>query len=186
MHFNTHPNLANTHARFSASSPHWVNYDLEKLQRVFFDKMTAAKGTRLHAIAHQLITEGIRLPDTTQTLNMYVNDGIGYEMQSEQVLKASDNFYGTPDTIKFKDNLLRIHDLKNGVTPAKILQLYVYPAFFCIEYRFRPFDIEMELRIYQNDDVQVDKPDPHDRFQIMETVKYFDNEIEKLKAEVFS
>lgn len=186
MHFNTHPNLANTHALFSASSPHWVNYEVDKLERVFFEKMTAAKGTRWHSIAHQLISEGIRLPDNGTTLSMYVNDGIGFGMQSEQVLKASANFFGTPDTVKFMDNMLRIHDLKNGVTPAKMLQLYVYAAFFCLEYRFSPFDIKMELRIYQNDAIQLDNPDPDDIFHIMETVRLFDAHIEKLKAEVFS
>lgn len=186
MHFNTHPNLANTHALFSASSPHWVHYEVDKLERVFYEKMSAAKGTRLHSLAHQLISEGIQLPDNGTTLSMYVNDGIGFEMQSEQVLKASPNFYGTPDTIKFSDNLLRIHDLKNGVTPAKMLQLYIYAAYFCIEYRMSPFDIKIELRIYQSDEINIDSPDPDDIFHIMETVRYFDTYIEKLKAEVFS
>jgi hypothetical protein len=186
MQFNTHPNLANTHALFSASSPHWVNYELDKLERVFFEKMTAARGTQLHAFAHQAIVLGIRLPDNGSTLSSYVNDGIGFQMQSEQVLKATPNFFGTPDTIKFSDDTLRIHDLKNGVTPAKMLQLYVYAAYFCLEYRFSPFDIKIELRIYQNDDIQSDNPDPDDIFHIMEKVRYFDTIIEKLKAEVFS
>jgi hypothetical protein len=30
-------------------------------------------------------------------------------------------------------------------------QLYVYAAYFCLEYGFKPYEIEGELRLYQND-----------------------------------
>jgi hypothetical protein len=32
-------------------------------------------------------------------------------------------------------------------------QLEIYAALFCLEYDFRPGDIDIELRLYQNDEI---------------------------------
>lgn len=90
-----------------------------------------------------------------KTLNMYVNDGIRFNMQTEQVLYYSDNCFGTADSIRFDENkkFLRIHDLKTGITPTHIEQLEIYAALFCLEYKYKPIDILMEFRIYQTDDI---------------------------------
>ncbi|HEY6021398.1 MAG TPA: hypothetical protein VIY48_16280 [Candidatus Paceibacterota bacterium] len=187
MNFASHSaQVSGRHAFLSPSNYHWVNYDEEKLDRVFFTAMAAQRGTELHALAHQLIKLGVKLPDVPKSLNQYVNDAIGFRMTSEQVLYYSENCFGTADTICFRKNMLRIHDYKSGATPASVRQLEVYMALFCLEYRFKPFDIDAELRIYQNDEVQIYKPDMDVIFHIMDKIVTFDKRIDYLKAEVGS
>jgi hypothetical protein len=69
--------------------------------------------------------------------------------------------------------LLRIHDLKTGVTPAKMPQLEIYAGLFCLEYSVNPLDIDIELRIYQNDEIIVHEPQniPEIMVAIVETDK---------------
>ena len=160
-----------------------MNYDEDKMQRVFFASEAAKRGTELHALAHQLIHLGVKLPEIEKTLNLYVNDAIGYRMTSEQILYYSDNCFGTADTCGFKRNKLRIHDLKNGVTRPSMEQLKIYAALFCLEYRFRPMDIEIELRIYQGDKVQVLVPEVDDIFHIMDKIITLDKRINALRME---
>jgi hypothetical protein len=183
---NKHLELVGRHAFLSASKYHWVNYDDDKLESTFTAAMAAARGDRLHTLAHDLIREGVKLPRNQKTLNMYVNDAIGYRMTPEQPLYYSENCFGTADALGFKRNFLRIHDLKTGVTPCKVTQLEIYAALFCLEYRFRPFDIETELRIYQNDEVQVYEADPDVIFHIMDKIVSFDKRINAIKEEVLS
>ena len=116
---------------------------------------------------------------------MYVNDAIGYRMTPEQVLYYSDNCFGTADAIGFWNDILRIHDLKTGESPTSIHQLEVYAALFCLEYRIKPIDIEMELRIYQTDDILVHRPTVEDIAPIMDKIIVFDKTIDKIKSEVF-
>lgn len=186
MILNRHSELAGRHAFLSASKYHWVNYDDEKLDRVFTQAMAAARGDRLHALAHDLIREGVKLPRSTKTLNMYVNDAIGFRMTPEQPLYYSENCFGTADALSFRKNFLRVHDLKTGVTPCKVTQLEVYCALFCLEYKFMPFDIGMEMRIYQNDAVEIFDADPDVIFHIMEKIKSFDKRINAIKEEALS
>lgn len=186
MLFNTHSNLAGQHAFLSASKHHWTNYDDEKLDRVFVAAMAAQKGTELHALAHDLIRLGVRLPGNRKALNTYVNDAIGYRMKSEQILYYSDNCFGTADTIAFRRNLLRIHDLKTGVIPTSSRQLEVYAALFCLEYRFKPFDINIEMRIYQSDEVKVFEGDPDVIAHIMDKIISFDKRITVIRNEAMS
>jgi len=179
--FNAHSNLAGQHAFLSASKYHWVNYDEEKLDRVYIAALASRRGTELHEFAHEAIRLGIKLPRAQRTLNMYVNDAIGYRMKSEQVLYYSDNAFGTADSISFKKNFLRIHDLKTGITPTSHHQLDVYAALFCLEYRFKPHEIEIETRIYQNDEVRGATPDPDDIAHIMDRIVTFDKRIEVIR-----
>lgn len=177
MNFNTHSRVVGQHAFLSPSNCHWINYDEDKLDRVFFAAMAAKRGVELHALAHQLINLAVKLPANGKTLSLYVNDAIGYRMTSEQILYYSDNCYGTPDTINFRRNKLRIHDLKTGANEASFHQLEVYVALFCMEYRFKPFEIEIELRIYQNDEARVYVPDPDVIMHIMDKIITFDKRI---------
>jgi hypothetical protein len=101
-------------------------------------------------------------------------------MTPEQTLFYSENCFGTADTICFRNDLLRIHDLKTGETPAKIDQLYIYAALFCLEYGIKPGDIDMELRIYQSCEVFKDKPEPQIILPIMDKIQRFDAIITKL------
>jgi hypothetical protein len=181
--FNSHSDLAGRHAFLSASKYHWINYTDEKLDRTYRTALASAKGTALHEYAMQAIRLGIRQARTRSTLNMYINDAIGYRMIPEQILFYSDNAFGTADTIMFRKGVLRIHDLKTGVIPSSLHQLEVYAAFFCLEYGFKPFDIEINLAIYQNDEVQALQPDPEDITLIMEKVVNFDARINQLRRE---
>ena len=183
MRFNDHSNLAGRHAFLSASKYHWINYSDEKLDRTYKLALAAQRGTELHNFAMQAIRLGIKLPRTPKTLNDYVNDAIGFRMEPEQILMYSDNAFGTADTISFRKDLIRIHDLKTGVVPASVHQLEVYAAFFCLEYKMKPSEIGMELRIYQNDEVQVFEPDPMDIVQIMDRIVTFDARINALRME---
>lgn len=189
MHFNKHYSLANvgSHAFLSASKYSWLNYDEDKLDSVFAASLAAEKGTRLHKLANDLIREGVKLPRSTQTLNLYVNDAIGFRMTPEQILFYSDNAYGTADAISFRQERgkmkLRVHDLKTGITPASFSQLDIYGAFFCLEYRIKPFEIDMEWRIYQNDDVHIQAGDPDVITHVMERVKVFDKRINAMRLE---
>lgn len=190
MIFNTHSDLRDKHSFLSPSSYHWVNYDLDKLEERFLNAMAAAKGTELHEFAAMAIKHGVRLRGSAQTLNQYVNDAIGFNMIPEQVLYYSDNAFGTADTIRLHKAtrsrlpLLRIHDLKTGKTPSSMKQLEVYAAYFCLEYRFKPTELDYELRIYQNDEVLIHFPEIDDILHIMDRIITFDKHIEMLKAEV--
>lgn len=186
MNFNDHSKLVGTHAFLSASNYHWINYDLDKLERVYATSVAARRGVELHALAHQLIRLGVKLPSSTKTLNLYVNDAIGYKMVTEQTLFYSVNCYGTADAIGFRRNFLRIHDLKTGSTPGSEHQLEVYAALFCLEYRVKPQDIQIELRLYQDDDYLAFHPTYDTIFHIMDKIVTFDKHINLMRLEAMS
>lgn len=183
MNFVKHSELEGQHAFLGASKYHWINYDEEKVAESYSKFLATQKGTVLHEFAAQCIQLGQKLPRSQKTLNMYVNDAIGYRMTPEQVLYYSDNCFGTADAISFKNNLLRVHDLKTGVIPAHMEQLEIYAALFCLEYRVDPKKIDIELRIYQSDNIFTEAPDPNDILDIMNKIKSFDRVITRLKLE---
>lgn len=183
MNFNKHSNLEGQHAFLSASKYHWINYDEEKLSAAYLKHLATLKGTELHDFACRCIKLSIKLPKIQNTLNLYVNDAIGYKMTPEQPLYYSDNCFGTADAISFRQNFLRIHDLKSGTTPASIHQLEVYAALFCLEYHVNPEEIKIELRLYQTNEVLVHNPDANRIKYIMDKIIIFDKRIEKLKSE---
>lgn len=185
MRFNDHSKLAGTHAFLSPSNYHWVNYDEQKLDATVFSSLAARRGSDLHDLAQKLIRLGVKLPKTTETLNMYVNDALGFRMTPEQMLFYSPNCYGQADSISFNKNKLRIHDLKNGIIRAKVTQLEIYAALFCLEYGVKPLDIEIELRIYQNDSVEIFDGDPLTITRIMDQIIVFDRRINAIKEEVY-
>ena len=183
MNFLKHSNLEGQHAFLGASKYHWINYDPEKVAASYRNYLATLKGTELHDFAARCIKLGQKLPKSKKTLNMYVNDAIGYRMTPEQVLYYSDNCFGTADSISFKDGLLRIHDLKTGVTPAHMEQLEIYAALFCLEYKIKPADIDIELRIYQSDDIMIFNPTVEDIVPIMDKIITSDKIISKIKTE---
>lgn len=152
MNFNEHWNLEGKHAFLSPSSPYWLNYDRDKLITVWRNAQAKKRGTELHAFAADAIKYGVKLSNSRRTLNRYVNDAIGFRLNPEKILYYSDNCFGTADTIGFSDRLLRIHDLKTGEHRASFKQLEVYAALFCLEYGVDPTQIDICLRIYQNDE----------------------------------
>lgn len=184
MDFNRHSRIADLHSFLSPSSYHWINYDEQKLDARFYSKQSAAMGTKLHKLAHDAILLGVKLDKrSNRTIATYVNDAIDYKMTSEQPLYYSDNAFGTPDTISFRRNKLRIHDLKTGIGKASEKQLEVYCALFCLEYGRDPYDLDMEMRIYQNGDVRIYDADPDVISFIMDKIIEFDKRIEFLKLQ---
>jgi hypothetical protein len=169
----------------SASKYHWINYPPDKMTRVFHSQQAALRGVQEHELAQRLIKLGVKLPNNSQTLSLYVNDAIGFGMRPEQILFYSINCYGTADTICFdeKELFLRIHDLKTGLLEGSRHQLEIYMAIFCLEYDFNPTEIGAELRLYQNDDIQSFFPDPVDIMLIMDKIRTFNVLINQLREE---
>jgi hypothetical protein len=186
VRFNDHSDLSGLHAFLSASSSAWVNYHDDKLDQVYVARLAAARGTELHEFAANAIRLGIKLPSSKKTLNMYINDAIGFRMTPEQALYYSPNAFGTADAIGFRRNKLRIYDLKTGVIEKDQRQLEVYAAYFCLEYKFKPHDLEMDLRIYQNDEIRQYDGDPESVTYIMEKIKAFDQRINAIREEALS
>lgn len=186
MIFNKHFNLEGRHAFLGASRYSWINYNDAKVIEAYNNHLAIQRGTELHAFAAQCIKLGQKLPSNKRdggmkTLNMYVNDAIGFKMTPEQILYYSDNCFGTADAICFRNEFLRIHDYKSGITPAHMEQLLIYAALFCLEYDVKPKKIDMELRIYQMDDIIVMNPEPEDVEPIMDKIVQFDKIISKIK-----
>ena len=183
MIFQKHSNLEGQHAFLGASKYHWINYDESKVMESYTNYLAKQKGTRLHEFAAEAIRLRQKLPRSQKTRNMYVNDAIGFKMTPEQILYYSDNCFGTADAISFRDRLLRIHDLKTGAIPAHMEQLLVYAALFCLEYREKPSAIDIELRIYQSDDILIHNPCADEIEPIMNKIIAFDKVINKIKSE---
>lgn len=190
MIFNKHSEIEGSHAILSPSGYSWLNYESEEdFFRRFKSSYAQAIGTALHEFARKCIERKRRLNkshrdlaifylqdagiprsvidpnDWFDTVAAYVNDAIGFKMTPEVPLLYSANAYGTTDAIAFKSNVLRIHDLKTGITPAKMDQLILYAAYFCLEYHYKPKDLETHLRIYQSNEVLEYDP-PVDDIQI--------------------
>lgn len=192
MHFNSHSELVGKHAPLSASKYHWINYTDEKFDLNYRADLQKQRGTDLHALASECVRLGVKLRESTKTLNMYVNDALGFRMSPEVCLAYSYNAFGTADAISFRDMVLRIHDLKTGMTKTSFKQLLVYAALFCLEYDKKPTDIKIVLRIYQNDQIfemssEGDTPEELNMIMeiinIMDKIVRFDDRIIELRRE---
>lgn len=197
MKWNAHWNLEGKHAFLGASKYSWINYknddgsyNFSKLINSYQNYQSIERGTRLHALAASMISENIKAQSVKQTFNMYVNDAIKFHLSPEVVLYVSENAFGTTDGINFDEekNFLRIHDLKTGITPAHMEQLMIYAAYFCLEYHKDPFELGIELRIYQNNEIIVcnEETDPDLKAwikEIMDCTIAADNELRRFKEE---
>ena len=187
MNFNQHFNLNGLHAPFSPSQSAWLRYNDDKAAEVYINKKAADLGTRLHQWAKDTIDLGIKQPRSKRTLSAYVNDAIGFKMSTEVVLYYSDKFFGTADAISFRNGFLRIHDLKTGKVgkiESHLEQLEIYAALFCLEYRIKPSDIEIELRVYKNDEVICHTPTAEDIVPIMDKIIHLNKLLENIDEEV--
>ncbi len=191
--------LKNTHAFCGASNYRWRNYDIEKLIQSKENSYATTIGTLLHeraanyiskpkkitkackisiydylAIDNKIPESAIDIDRLFPNLMSYVNETITFEMDPEVTLYFSDNFYGTADAISWEDGILRISDLKTGITPASFMQLENYATFFCLDYKIKPSQIKkLEFRIYQNNEVLFAEPDPHILNPIIDQVVEF-------------
>ncbi len=93
MIFNNHNNLEGLHAPFGASKSSWLRYDDQKVLDVYSNMRAAEIGTRLHEWAKQTIDLGIKQPRSKKTIYSYVNDCIGFKMNTEVVLFYSERFF---------------------------------------------------------------------------------------------
>lgn len=183
MNFNSHSMLEGQHAFLGASKYHWINYDEEKVIESYKKYLATQKGTILHEFAAQCIRLGQKLPKSRKTLNMYVNDAIGYKMVPEQILYYSENCFGTADAISFRNDFLRIHDLKTGSVKAHMEQLMIYASLFCLEYGIKPADIDIELRLYQSDEIEIHNPSTDEIVPIIDKIITFDKVIKNIKEQ---
>lgn len=190
-----------SHALFSPSQPSWVqDKEEDDVFRRYRGSVAAKIGTEVHDEAYECIKTRIRFTKKEAIKNItkrlvlagvsrtafdpeflagnfvnYISDAIGYNMEPEKALYYSKWCAGTADAISFDENkkLLRIHDLKTGILPAKFLQLECYAALFFLEYgnllNVRPEDTRIELRIYQGGEVSEEFPTAEDILPIMES-----------------
>lgn len=205
MIFNEHSNLEGQHAFLGASQYRWLNYTEEDLRGAYLRSYAQQIGTILHELVKDLISSRIKVNKMDKHLVLlplvkagvpraaidmdwifpnfmaYVNDAIGFHMTPEVVLVHSYNCFGTADAIAFRDDFLRIHDYKSGAIPAKMEQLEIYAALFCLEYKKKPMDISTELRIYQGSEVLVHNPEPALIMDICNRIIRNDNIIDEIR-----
>ena len=208
MIFEKHSNLQGKHAFLAPSQPHWLRYNEEQLYQKYASTFAQSMGTSLHELAATLISNNLKLKKGDKLTVMshllsdgipkdvidmeriysnfmtYVNDAIGFKLIPEQVLYYSDYCFGTADAISFRNNFLRIHDYKSGTIPAKMEQLLVYAALFCLEYKVKPGEIETELRIYQNDEVIFHNPTAEEILPVMDAIIQHSKALERMNEEV--
>lgn len=182
MLFNKHSDLEGKHAYLSPSNHHWINYTDEKFDLIFRHQLAKERGVKLHELACQCIRMGVKLKEE-DTLGMYVSDAIDYQMVPEQVLYYSPYCFGTADTISYDNHILRIHDLKTGANKAYMHQLEIYAAIFFLEYQWVNIDdTEVELRIYQNNQIWKHNPNKDLIWDIMQNIAAKDQRIRQLKG----
>lgn len=205
MNWNKHLNLEGGHAFLSASKYNWLNKTDDELIESYRNSWATTIGTLLHSYAADSIRFRERLRKTDakgvkfdlmrkgvpeyaidihgqfETLMSYVNDAIGYQMDPEILLYYSDLCFGTADAIQLCGDILRIHDLKTGTTPAKMEQLLIYAGLFYLEYGYKPERIHTELRIYQLDEIIVHEPEPNEIREVMDAIVAKDRVLQKIK-----
>lgn len=153
----------------------------DNFETYLYPKYLNNDGDDLNDYGKKIVYEIGFLPkEVFETVKSYINDCIAFKMTPEQPLVYSLYFYGTTDCISFRDNILRIHDLKTGSIPAHIEQLEIYAALFCLEYDIKPVDISIELRIYQNNEILHYEPGIDDIVPIMDLIVSRDKELNKI------
>lgn len=207
MIFDTHKELRGKHATLTPSQPFWLRYSEEQLFQKNVSSYAQVMGTSMHELAETLIRNNLKLKKgdkltvISHLLNdgiprnvididriypnfmAYVNDAVGFKLTPEQILYYSPYCFGTADAISFRNNFLRIHDLKTGTAPAKMEQLMVYAALFCLEYKIKPGEIDTELRIYQDGEIIHHEPTAEDILPIMDCIVQNTRILERIHEE---
>ena len=181
------------HSILSPSTAHiWSRKDPEQLAAWHEAQLAKERGTKMHEFAAKAIKTPLRLPKNSReirdliwlhsgyqfpisqnqidTVRDYVNDAIGFGLTVEQKLGFGDPTIssGTTDAISFRDDFLRVHDLKTGVQPPHMEQLLAYAALACLQYKIKPFEIQTELRFYYNAEIIVHNPEPDEISRFMD------------------
>lgn len=205
MIWHDHSKLVGTHAFLSASQPGWRKKNADEIMEAKCNSYAQQIGTLLHSYAADCIKyrEKLRKGDMRgvkfdlmrkgipeyaidieriyPTFMTYVNDAIGYQLAPEVVLYYSDECYGTADAIEVDGKILRIHDLKTGIKPAKMEQLMIYAALFYLEYGTKLESIRPELRIYQMDEVLVCEPELDEIREVMDDIVEKDRVLKSMR-----
>lgn len=205
MNWNRHSNLEGQHAFLSASKSSWLKKTDDEIIDSYQNSFATTIGTLIHAYAADCIRfrEDLKKRDMRAvrfdlmrkgvpefaidierifpTLMKYVNDAVGFAMDPEILLYYSDLCFGTADAIQLRGDILRIHDLKTGTTPAKMDQLMIYAGLFFLEYGYKPESIHTELRIYQLDEIIVCEPEAADIREVMNEIVGKNEVLQKLK-----
>lgn len=207
MIFNEHSELNGRHAFLSPSSPYWMNDDENSLIQRLVSSYATQVGTICHSFAARFIkhrysmskfdrkhlvmelienripesvVSRIPIVDILNNMICYVNDSVDFGMSPEVALKYSDYCFGHADACGFDEDqrILRIHDLKNGSTPAKMEQLLSYAALFLLEYGpimdITPNNISADLRIYQGCKIIQAIPTKEDLMTVMDIIRHDD------------
>lgn len=105
---------------------------------------------------------------------MFINDAIGFHMESEKELKYSDVLYGTADAISFNNSELRVHDLKTGLKPIEDpTQLVIYCALFCLDYKVSPEQCKrIIVCVYQNGEIKSCEVSVEQLSKVIERMKH--------------
>lgn len=208
MNFHEHSELEGRHALLSASKYQWLTQELDAIRARAVSAYATQLGDALHDKARRLISRREKLAKTDRKMigfslvddygipeyafdmdilypnfMAYVNDAIGFRMTPEVKLFYSWNCFGTTDAIAYRDNFLRIHDYKSGVTPAKIEQLKIYAGLFCLEYAndIHLDKLAIELRIYQGGQVLIHNPSRQEIDIVVNKIIDADNEVRRIK-----
>lgn len=212
MIFNKHSELEGKHALLGASKHSWLNYNDDQILKAYVSSFAPTIGTLVHEYAKDKIIYRQPMDDNRSERNAlllhllkndipyqvipldtifcnlmpYVNDAIGFKMTPELVLYYNEYSFGTADAISYGRNVLRIHDLKTGSTPASMDQLMIYAAWFYLEYK-KEVNFQKsrtELRLYQNQEVIVHTPSHQELTGIMDKVVHGALTIEQKLMEV--
>lgn len=205
-----------SHSLFSPSQSAWIDYETEEdVFKKYRSSVAAQIGTVVHKRAEICIDKKVRPTKKTasQIITMdlleenisrtafdpdflaanlvnFVNDALGYGMLPEKPLVYSEWLRGTADAIMYDETkrILRIHDLKTGVIPAKFKQLRAYAALFFLEYStlrhvipVTPGDVRIELRIYQNGEVTEEYPTAEDIVPIMDKIVWINGVMQSIE-----
>lgn len=205
MIWNKHSYLEGSHAILSASKSEWLEKNDDELisslisayaptigtllhkyasDRIFYrEKMKKSDigGVKFDLLRNKIPEFAINLKFIFPTLMNYVNDAIGFQMDSEILLYYSDYCFGTADAIQVDGNILRIHDLKTGTKQAKMRQLIVYAALFYLEYGVKPESMQTKLRIYQMEEILTYEPDSTEIREVMKKIIEKDRVCQRLK-----
>lgn len=189
MQWNKHYHLQGKHARLSPSGYSWLNYTEDKMRSVFLNNLKKEQGTFLHDLAHRMIISRTKARDLKKALYMFVNDAIGFGMDSEVLLYYSDNCFGTADAIKYDETKkeLMVFDLKTGDSKPSFKQLYIYCALFCLEYGYLKKNVVEGMtficRIYQGIGYEEEDVDPKVVWDCMNQIQRMDTVITDVLVE---
>ena len=157
----------------------WVSIQIQLGQTVSSPR-AAEKGVRTHIFTKYQSAPDYRdvlifsldfLPAAVfGTVKSFVNDAVGFRMNSEEKIEYSSLFWGTSDAVKFSNNELLVFDLKTGAKPAKTDQLLVYAGLYCLQHNHKPSKLKTELRIYQNNEILVNEPEPEVIQDVMDRI----------------